>query len=116
MNRSSNHYFDDPVAAYTRLAPHYADLSSRRRRYLLSIENAVLSRISPSNSSLLDIGAGDGSRALRIARKCGIPNIVLVEPSLEMAAPAAGIAKVLNVRVEELSDAILRRALRKHLR
>jgi len=41
MNRNPNQYFDDPVAAYTRLAPHYADLSSRRQRYLLSIEDAV---------------------------------------------------------------------------
>jgi 2-polyprenyl-3-methyl-5-hydroxy-6-metoxy-1,4-benzoquinol methylase len=104
MKRNSHQYFDDPVAAYTHLAPHYADLSSQRRHYLLSIENTVVSRISAGRSSLLDIGAGDGSRALRIARQCGIRNIVLVEPSLEMAARAAGIAKVLNVRAEELSD------------
>ena len=95
MNRNSSQYFEDPVAAYSRLAPHYADLSSRRRRYLLGIENALVSRISVGSSSLLDVGAGDGSRALRIARTCGIPNIVLLEPSLEMAAPAAGIAQVL---------------------
>jgi 2-polyprenyl-3-methyl-5-hydroxy-6-metoxy-1,4-benzoquinol methylase len=104
MKRNPNQYFDDPVAAYTRLAPHYAELSSRRRRYLLSIENAIISRISAGSSSLLDIGAGDGSRAFRIAREYGIPNIVLVEPSLEMAFPATGIAKVLNLRAEELSD------------
>jgi 2-polyprenyl-3-methyl-5-hydroxy-6-metoxy-1,4-benzoquinol methylase len=104
MKRNSNQYFDDPVAAYTHVAPHYAGLSSRRCRYLLSVENAVAARISAGSSSLLDVGAGDGLRALRIARKCGIPNIVLVEPSLEMAPAAAGIAKVLNVRAEELPD------------
>ena len=104
MKHTSSQYFDDPVEAYTCLAPHYADLSSLRRPYLLSVENTVISRIPAGSSSLLDIGAGDGSRALRIAGKCGIANIVLVEPSLEMAAPAAGLAKVLNVRAEELSD------------
>lgn len=104
MNRNPNQYFDDPVAAYTRLAPYYADLSSRRQCYLRSIEDAVASRIPSGSSSLLDIGAGDGSRALRIARKSGIRNIVLVEPSAEMAAPAAGLAKILNFRAEELSD------------
>jgi 2-polyprenyl-3-methyl-5-hydroxy-6-metoxy-1,4-benzoquinol methylase len=104
MKSNSHQYFDDPVAAYTHLAPHYAEVSSRRRAYLLSIENTVVSRISAGSSSLLDIGAGDGSRALRIARECGIRNIVLVEPSLEMALPADGIAKVLNVRAEEMSD------------
>lgn len=104
MKRNSNQYFDDPVAAYTRLAPHYADISGHRQPYLSSIEDAVVARIPAGGNSLLDIGAGDGSRALRIAQKCGISNIVLVEPSLEMAAPAAGIAKLWNVRAEELSD------------
>jgi 2-polyprenyl-3-methyl-5-hydroxy-6-metoxy-1,4-benzoquinol methylase len=104
MKRNSNHYFDDPVAAYTRLAPHYPDLSSRRERYLRSIENAVVSRIPAGSNSLLDIGAGDGLRALCIARQSGISNIVLVEPSLEMAGPVAEIVKVWNLRVEELSD------------
>src|ERR1700756_4562965 len=104
MNRNPNQYFDDPVAAYARLAPYYADVSSRRLRYLLSIEDAVALRISPDSSSLLDIGAGDGSRALRIARKSGIRNIVLIEPSLEMAAPAAGSAKILNQRGGGLAE------------
>jgi 2-polyprenyl-3-methyl-5-hydroxy-6-metoxy-1,4-benzoquinol methylase len=105
MNRNSNRYFEDPVAAYTFLAPHYADLSSRRERYLRAIEDAVVARVPAGSNSLLDVGAGDGSRALHIARKCRIPNIVLVEPSLEMAATAAGIVKVWNVRAEELVDA-----------
>jgi 2-polyprenyl-3-methyl-5-hydroxy-6-metoxy-1,4-benzoquinol methylase len=103
-NRTPNEYFDDPVAAYTRLAPRYADISSRRQGYLRSVENAVVSRIPAGSNSLLDIGAGDGSRPLRIARKSRIANIVLVEPSLEMAAPASGLAKVWNFRAEELSD------------
>ena len=104
MNRNSNRYFEDPVAAYTLLAPHYADLSSRRERYLRAIEDAVVARVPAGSNSLLDIGAGDGSRALYIARESGIQNIVLLEPSLEMAAPAAGIVKVWNVRAEELAD------------
>lgn len=104
MRRTINQYFDDPVAAYSHLAPHYADVSSRRKPYLLSIENAIASRIPGGSSSLLDIGAGDGSRAIRIAGKSKIPNTVLVEPSREMSAPATRVAKVWSVRAEELSD------------
>jgi 2-polyprenyl-3-methyl-5-hydroxy-6-metoxy-1,4-benzoquinol methylase len=104
MKSNSNRYIDDPVAAYTLLAPYYAAISSRRQCYLRSIENAVVSRIPAGSKSLLDIGAGDGSRALEIARRCGIANIVLVEPSLGMAARAAGIVKMWNVRAEEFSD------------
>jgi SAM-dependent methyltransferase len=104
VKSNSNQYIDDPVAAYTLLAPYYAAISSRRQCYLRSIESAVVSRIPAGSKSLLDVGAGDGSRALEIARRCGIANIVLLEPSLEMAAPAAGIVKVWNVRAEELVD------------
>src|SRR5579872_2697572 len=35
MNHNSNRHFEDPVAAYTHLAPHYADLSSRPLKQFL---------------------------------------------------------------------------------
>jgi SAM-dependent methyltransferase len=104
----STERFDDPVAAYGRLAPHYPDLSRHREPYLRSIEKIIASRVPPNSKSLLDVGAGDGIRALRIARECGIQDIVLVEPSLEMAARAEGMAKlktkikIWNIRAEEL--------------
>jgi 2-polyprenyl-3-methyl-5-hydroxy-6-metoxy-1,4-benzoquinol methylase len=102
----STEHFQDPVAAYSQLAPHYADLSRRREPYLRSIEKIIVWRVPPNSKSLLDIGAGDGVRALRIARKCGIHDIVLVEPSLDMAARAEGIQKIKikiwNVRAEDL--------------
>lgn len=99
-------HFEDPVAAYDRLAPHYADLSRRREPYLRSIEKIVASRVPPNSKSLLDVGAGDGIRTLQIARECGIQEIVLVEPSLEMTAQAIGMEKIeiWNIRAEELGD------------
>ena len=99
-----NKHFDDPVAAYGRLAPHYADLSSSRQPYLRSIERIIASRVPPNSKALLDIGAGDGIRTLRIARECGIQRVVLVEPSLEIAASAEAMAKmkIWNIRAEEL--------------
>jgi 2-polyprenyl-3-methyl-5-hydroxy-6-metoxy-1,4-benzoquinol methylase len=104
MKRNSNQYFDDPVAAYSRLGPHFADLSSRREPYLRGIERRIVSRISNNAKALLDVGAGDGSRALRIASEAGIPDVVLVEPSKEMSAAVQGAAEVWNVRAEEMGD------------
>ncbi len=96
-------HFDDPVAAYDRLAAHYAGLIRKREAYLRGVEREVISRILAGSGSLLDVGAGDGSRALRIAARMGIKRIVLVEPSKEMAARAAEHAEVWPVRAEDLS-------------
>lgn len=104
MKRNSNQYFGDPVAAYSSLAPHFGDLSSRRERYLQAIEKHVVSRIPDRAKALLDVGAGDGSRALRIASEAGVPDVVLVEPSKEMSTAAQGRAEIWNVRAEEMCD------------
>lgn len=77
-------HFDDPVAAYDRLAAHYADLSRRRELYLRGVEGEIITRIPSRSRSLLDIGAGDGTRTARITSASGIHRIVLLEPSTQM--------------------------------
>jgi SAM-dependent methyltransferase len=79
-------HFDDPVAAYDRLAAHYPDLSRRRELYLRGIEREIISRIPPRSRSLLDIGAGDGTRTAPITSASGVHRIVLLEPSTQMRA------------------------------
>ena len=69
---------------YDYLAPHFAQLSNRRRAYLSAVEELIISQIPHSSRSLLDVGAGDGARASRIAHGAGIENLVLLEPSPEM--------------------------------
>jgi SAM-dependent methyltransferase len=95
-------HFDDPVAAYDRLAAYYADLSHRRKAYLRGVEREIISRIPKGSRSLLDVGAGDGIRALRIASQVGIERVVLVEPSKEMASRSGKLAEVWPVRAEDL--------------
>jgi 2-polyprenyl-3-methyl-5-hydroxy-6-metoxy-1,4-benzoquinol methylase len=95
-------HFDDPVAAYDRLAAHYADLSRRRELYLRGVEREIVSRIPTGSQSLLDVGAGDGTRALRIASRWRIERVVLVEPSRGMAGEAAKHAEIWPVRAEDL--------------
>jgi SAM-dependent methyltransferase len=100
-------HFEDPVAAYNRLAAHYPDLCRRREPYLRSVEPEVASRIPQGSRSLLDLGAGDGSRALRIAGELGIERVVLVEPSEEMAGNSADHAEVWPIRAEDLAQECL---------
>jgi SAM-dependent methyltransferase len=96
-------HFDDPVVAYERVAAHYANLSQARELYLRSVENIIVGHIPTGSQSLLDIGAGDGVRASRIAHGSGITRIVLVEPSAEMVRDATGNAEIWHVRAENLS-------------
>ena len=94
--------FDDPVLAYDRLSQTYADLARRRERYLTAVEREILSRAPSGSKSLLDIGAGDGSRALHIASQAGIGRTALVEPSEKMTAQTPNGAEIWRVRAEEL--------------
>jgi 2-polyprenyl-3-methyl-5-hydroxy-6-metoxy-1,4-benzoquinol methylase len=95
----------DPVAAYDRLAAFYPQISRQRERYLHSIERLVASRIPPGSGSLLDVGAGDGSRSARIARLAGLTQVVLLEPSSEMVKGAGNAAEIWPVRAEDLGSA-----------
>lgn len=98
-------HFDDPVAAYDRLASRYPAFAHRRGTYLRAVENLIVSRRPVSANSLLDIGAGDGSRALRIAASAGIRRIVLVEPSSGMSGLVPSAAELWRLRAEDLNPA-----------
>jgi SAM-dependent methyltransferase len=74
------------VLAYDRLAPEFAQVSQRRRAYLDAIDQLVISEIPAGVQAFLDIGAGDGTRALRIAKAIGVEKPVLLEPSEAMRA------------------------------
>ena len=93
---------DDPVAAYDKLAPHYSHFSRRRAAYLRSVEEQIRSRILDGSSFLLDIGAGDGSRALCIARAAGISGVILLEPSPKMLGETPAGCKPWRTRAEDL--------------
>jgi 2-polyprenyl-3-methyl-5-hydroxy-6-metoxy-1,4-benzoquinol methylase len=91
----------DPVAAYDRLAPFYPHFSNRRAAYLRSIEDQIIARITPQANSLLDIGGGDGTRALRIAHGANISRVALLEPSAQMSAGAKS-GELWRLRAEDL--------------
>jgi 2-polyprenyl-3-methyl-5-hydroxy-6-metoxy-1,4-benzoquinol methylase len=97
----------DPVAAYDRIAPVYASLAEQRKPYLDSVDRIVIAEISPGSRSLLDVGAGDGTRARRIAQSRGISELALVEPSEAMQRathrdPGPINARAHTMRAEDL--------------
>lgn len=71
--------------AYDAIAPMYEEYSSKRTLYLNKIDDLVISCLSP-DMKLLDIGAGDGRRLLKITSASGIRDFIAVEPSPGMAS------------------------------
>lgn len=78
----------NPISAYDAFAPYYGAYSESRRNYLRKVEEIVILH-TKNFRSLLDVGAGDGSRALRIAKSAGIARLVLLEPSAKMRSQCA---------------------------
>lgn len=74
----------DPVQAYDRIARQFGAVSAQRQAYLDGIDRLIVAEVVPGSSSLLDVGAGSGQRAARIAEACGIDDRVLLEPSAAM--------------------------------
>ena len=100
--RQSIHHFQDPVEAYDSVATEYARLIESRLAYLNAIDELIQARIPPGSRSLLDVGAGDGRRALRIGHKLSMQEIVLLEPSAGMRNLFAENAETWQMRAEEL--------------
>ena len=56
----------------------------------------------PGSRSLLDVGAGDGTRAARIARDAGLRQVTLLEPSARMRSYHPANATVWAMRAQDL--------------
>ena len=80
----------------------FARLAEQRKPYLDRVDQLVISGIPPGSRSMLDVGSGEGARALRIAQAQDIPKLVLLEPSREMQGNVSPDAKVWTMRAEEL--------------
>lgn len=74
-----------PIEAYDALAPYYDSLRASREQYLSAIDQIVISEARGART-LLDVGSGNGARALRIAQSVGVTDVVLLEPSAGMRA------------------------------
>jgi 2-polyprenyl-3-methyl-5-hydroxy-6-metoxy-1,4-benzoquinol methylase len=92
----------DPVAAYDRIAPIYASLANQRKAYLDAVDRLLVAETQSGSRSMLDVGAGDGARAARIAEAAGLQYLTLVEPSERMRSYCPAHATIWAMRAEDL--------------
>jgi len=92
-----------PIAAYDAFAPFYSGYANTRMPYLRKVEDVVIAH-TPGAGSLLDVGAGDGSRTLRIAQSAKMRRVVLLEPSAGMRAQCPPGIEVWPYSILEIPD------------
>jgi SAM-dependent methyltransferase len=92
------------VESYDAIAPAFPQIALRHRAYLDRIDTLVIDAIPEGAQSLLDIGAGDGSRALRIAAARNLNDVVLLEPSAAMRANWPSEIRGWPIRAEQLGS------------
>ncbi len=91
---------------YDGLAPYYREYAAKRAPYLEAVDRFVCDHMPAAANSLLDVGSGDGVRAMSLAKACGIPTVVLSDASTEMAdrCRALSPADVWRTPAQELPD------------
>lgn len=94
----------DPIRAYDLLAPDFERISNARHSYLNAVEQLVCAYLPDGAQTMLDIGSGDGRRALRIAERTCIQHLTLLEPSHRMRAKHLPVARSLDLRAEQLDQ------------
>lgn len=92
----------EPAAAYDRIAPEFARISERRRPYIESINELIVSSMPDDARSLLDVGAGLGTRASYIAKHRQVHEIVLLDPSERMRSQWPTNVQTWAMRAEDL--------------
>src|SRR5664279_4584046 len=92
----------DPVHAYDLISPQFPRLAQQRKSYLDSIDELIIQRVPDNRRLLLDVGAGDGSRASKIASRTNFEGVILLEPSREMARRSAEARETWTIRAEDL--------------
>ena len=77
--------------------------SERRGNYLAAVDQLVLNY---ARNPMLDVGSGDGIRAMRIAEQANISTLILVEPGDDMfeAANSVGALRVVKAKAEDLES------------
>lgn len=76
----------DPSKFYDDIASSFEELSKPREQYILGVESVVVEVAGELGKieNYLDIGSGDGRRAIRIASKIKAKKLTIVEPSKRM--------------------------------
>lgn len=69
---------------YDLLAPYYVEYARTRALYCDGVDHLVRAWLPPRVDTMLDVGSGDGGRAVRLAASVDAPRLVLSDPSEPM--------------------------------
>lgn len=79
------------IELYNKFAPYYREYSNKKNSYLKSLDNIIINFINSQRAALskhplkmLDIGSGDGKRAIHIATRLKTQALTLLDNSPEM--------------------------------
>lgn len=91
---------------YDIMAPDYRDYAAKRSAYIDAVDGFVRAWMLPSARRMLDVGSGDGVRAMTLAAACGIETVVLSDVSTEMVqrCRTLGAAAVWHAPAQALPD------------
>ena len=92
------------ASVYDELAPHYAEYALARAAYCEAVDRHVLEWAPSIGGAILDVGSGDGSRAVRLAAALSASRLVMSDPSPAMAEQCRARAgeEVWTVAAEDL--------------
>jgi len=92
------------AAAYDALAPHYRQYAKRRAAYCDGVDRTIVSWCQDRCAAMLDVGSGDGVRAVHLARALGVTSLVLSDPSQPMREQCRAVhdGEVLTCAAESL--------------
>jgi 2-polyprenyl-3-methyl-5-hydroxy-6-metoxy-1,4-benzoquinol methylase len=95
---------------YDALAPHYREYAEKKSAYLSAVDQFIVNHARSRPSSMLDVGSGDGVRAMSLARQFGISSVVLSDYSAEMTARCRtlGPSDVWQIAAQDLPETDLR--------
>jgi 2-polyprenyl-3-methyl-5-hydroxy-6-metoxy-1,4-benzoquinol methylase len=77
---------------YDALAPHYRAYALKRESYLAAVDDFILEYIPSGAKQMLDVGSGDGVRAMMLAHLASIATVVLSDSSAEMVGRCRALA------------------------
>lgn len=87
---------------YKHFSNSFKEYSFSKKKYLDTIDD-IISDLDNKPRSIIDIGAGDGRRSLKIAKKLGVNDLILVDDCDEILSD---IKEDLNIKkiIEDISD------------
>jgi len=96
---------------YSLFASTYQEYADMRKEYLDAVDAFVLREADHRAKSLVDVGAGDGRRALHIANELGINDITLIDNSPGMFSLVPTDQKV-HLLCKDITDSSIAESIR----